>query len=75
MYEVGAFVPKDLARAVVFYRKGCERGDAIGCRNLGSHYEQGAGTPADKTKALEAYKLGCNREDQPSCNALKRLQP
>jgi len=45
MYEKGEGVPKGAAKAVEWYRKAAEQGDANGQNNLGRMYDAGEGVP------------------------------
>ncbi len=51
MYRKGLGVPQDDARAVKWYRKAAEQGDARAQNNLGLMYRNGEGIPKDYAKA------------------------
>ena len=52
MHRSGTGRPIDLEKALKWYRRAAERGDAIAQMNLGEMYMQGAGVKRDR---IEAY--------------------
>ena len=56
MYEEGKGVEKDLTKAVEWYQKSAEQGDAEGQWRLGVMYEEGEGVEKDLAKAAEWYQ-------------------
>lgn len=69
--KIGA--PKDLKEAVVWFRRGCEAGDALACNNLGMSHFQGWGVEADRSKAAEAFEKACAGDDKDGCANLGGL--
>ncbi|MEO1205997.1 MAG: tetratricopeptide repeat protein [Pseudomonadota bacterium] len=51
MYQAGKGVPKDLAKALAWYKKGGDQGDPQCLFNVAEAYERGLGTAADAEKA------------------------
>jgi len=54
-YHIGFGVPRDLAKAVVWYQKAAGSGHAAAQNNLGHLYDSGKGVPLDHSKAHELY--------------------
>jgi TPR repeat protein len=52
-------VGKDLAHAAALFGRTCDRGDALGCHNLGKAFEEGRGVSKSSQRAASAYKRGC----------------
>ena len=50
-YDYGRGVPKDVAQAVVWYRKAAEQGEADAENDLGLMYLKGRGVPQDLAQA------------------------
>jgi TPR repeat protein len=44
---------KDLKRAATYYRKACDLGHPLGCREVGGMYRDGVGVPKDADRAGE----------------------
>ena len=61
---------QDLALAAVYYRQGCDLGDARACTNLGVMFENGQGVFGDEVKAAELYVKGCESNDSLGCTYL-----
>ena len=55
MYETGDGIPKDYAKALEWYTKAAEQGDAEAQFKLGEIYYYSRGVPQDYAKALEWY--------------------
>jgi TPR repeat protein len=56
MYANGEGVPKDAAKAVEWYRKAAEQGNAHAQFNLARMYDVGEGVPKDTAKAVEWHR-------------------
>ncbi len=61
---------EDLPLAAVYYRQGCDLGDARACTNLGVMFENGQGVYRDDVKAAELYARGCENDDSFGCTYL-----
>jgi len=57
MYRDGKGVPQDYEKAVMWFRKAAEQGDALGQASLGCMYHLGKGIPQDYAKAYAFYNL------------------
>ena len=55
-YEKGDGVPKDIAQAVIWYRKAAEQGHAKAQFALGVRYGKGEGVPQDAAQAVTWYR-------------------
>jgi TPR repeat protein len=55
LYEEGQSVPRDLSKAVYWFRMSADRGLALAQNELGKLCEAGAGVPQDKSAALRWY--------------------
>ena len=64
MYAEGTEVPKDEAKAYVYYKKAADLGNSNGVRMLGVCYEYGMGVAIDKTAALKYYKQAADQGNQ-----------
>ena len=58
--------PQD-AEAVVYLERGCQLGDAAGCRLLAAFRKNGRGGPADPDKARAAMERACALGDPRAC--------
>ena len=54
-------VPEDDAKAVSWFRKATEQGDAWAQYNLGWMYDQGEGVPQDDAEAVKWYRLAAEQ--------------
>ncbi len=61
MYDQGLGVTQDYAKAVKWYRKAAEQGNAGAQYNLGVMYGKGQGVPQDYAKAHMWYNLAASR--------------
>jgi uncharacterized protein len=61
------------AQAAALYRKACDGGSAIGCRNLALMYSAGNGVSQSYAQAATLYRKGCNGGDAGSCSNLGLL--
>jgi TPR repeat protein len=66
----GDGLPQDYAKAIDFFRKAAEGGDADALYDLGWAYEHGLGVPADRQQATEWYSKAAGKRQ---ALALKRL--
>ncbi len=55
-YESGDGVPKDMSKAIMWYRRSAERGYEYGMCDLANCYAQGKGVPQDTNMALMWYQ-------------------
>ena len=55
---------QDMSKAVYWYRKSAEQGDAIGQRNLGVMYYLGIGVDEDRAEALRLMRLSAAQGDE-----------
>ncbi len=60
-YETGEDLPKDLAKAVYWYRKSAEQGYAEGQCSLAWMYSNGAGVVMDKAEAAKWYRKAADQ--------------
>ena len=67
MYAHGEGVPKDDARAIAYYRKGCDGGAAHACTNLGTRYQDGRGVAKDEAQSAVLYRQACVGGDGEGC--------
>ncbi len=63
MYDKGEGVPQDYAKAMQWYQKAANQGDADAQFNLGVMYYEGEGAPQDYAKALQWYQKAANQGD------------
>ncbi|MFM8541265.1 MAG: tetratricopeptide repeat protein [Nitrospira sp.] len=56
------------------YKVQCDRGDAIGCFNLGTMYENGDGVKQSDTGALNYYGKACDLKDEDGCEHYARMK-
>jgi len=64
VYEFGRHVPKDLNKAIYWYRQAAEHGNIEAQYWLGARYEQGAqGLPKDIDKALFWLRKAADHDD------------
>ena len=61
MYEVCEVVEQDYSKALEWYNKAVNAGNAAAMNNIGRMYEFGKGVEQDYTKALEWYKRSDKR--------------
>lgn len=67
MYEHGAGIRKDTARAAALYKRGCDDGSAVCCSSLGAMYRDGIGVEKDAAQAFALSKKGCEGGDARGC--------
>jgi TPR repeat protein len=63
-------VAKDETRAVAFYQRACDGGDARGCNNLGVMYMDGRGVAKDEVRAVTLFQGACDHDEAAGCSAL-----
>jgi uncharacterized protein len=63
MYEKGTGIPKDLDKALVYYKKSCDGGEAIGCSGMADVYQ----TRNEIKKSIDMDIKACNRGYYRSC--------
>jgi TPR repeat protein len=71
LYEPG--YPKDVERALALLRAGCEKQDAVSCRELGALHEKGVYVDANIPFAFANLKKACALDDQLACAHLGRF--
>jgi TPR repeat protein len=59
--------------AVEGFRNKCDRGDALGCYNLGYRYEKGKGITKSESRAASLYQQSCDMGEKLACNNLAVL--
>jgi TPR repeat protein len=73
MYQFGnSGVEKNIARAIEFYLKACDRGNAQACNDAGAAFPT-SGSGSDPTRVAELYKRGCTLGDPYACGNLGSL--
>lgn len=65
MRALEAEPPDDAAFALA--ERGCQRGHATSCNNLGVCYQRGTGTKVDLVRARETYAQACSLADGGAC--------
>jgi TPR repeat protein len=66
-------VKKNQKKAVEWYQKAAEQGDAIAQYNLGISYKEGQGVKKDKNKAAEWLSKAAAQGDEDAQKALQEL--
>ncbi len=78
-YLNGDGVPKDLTKALQWFRKAAEAGNVEGQRNLGHAFAEGQGTPADLVEAYQWLSVAAAKGDKAAKEELaglaQRLSP
>lgn len=72
-YLNGEGVPKDLTKALQWFRKAAEAGNVAGQRNLGHAFAQGLGTSVDVVEACKWLRLAAEKGDQAAKDELAGL--
>lgn len=57
----------DLDTAIAFFEKACDRGNALGCFNLGLAYDDGQGIDRDPDKPAILYRMACEGASGEGC--------
>jgi TPR repeat protein len=68
--NIYAWFGYDDFKAVQFFTKACNGGNAKGCGALGTMYNEGKGTPQNKDKAAQLFIKACNANEASACNNL-----
>ncbi|MGV8949491.1 MAG: caspase family protein [Cypionkella sp.] len=63
----------DEAKALGFFKTGCDLKGGGSCTNVGFQIEQGKGATTDRQEALHYYELGCSYGDGTGCNNIANL--
>ena len=71
---LGYYEKKDFKKAVEWYRKAAEMGDASAQLNLGFCYDNGEGVEQDKKEAVKWYRKAAENGDEDAKKALERLE-
>lgn len=73
LYEFGEGVRQDYAKAVEYYKKGCDLGYAAPCEGLGNLYMEGKGVPRNRSSAKRLFGKACDLGEQKACNKYREL--
>ena len=73
MYAKGQGVRQDYFKAVEWWQKAADQGDAPAQYNLGIMYQYGQGVKQNYTKAKEYFGLACDNKDQKGCDMYRKL--
>lgn len=73
MYRKGRCVPQNDKKAVSWYKKAAEQGNALAQNNLGDMYLAGRGVPKDETEAVTWYKKAAEQGNEDAKKALEKL--
>lgn len=73
LYEEGKGVRQDYAKAVEYYKKGCDLGYAISCERLGDLYMKGKGVTRNRSSAKRLFGKACDFGSQEACNQYREL--
>ena len=57
-------MPKDLTKALQWFRKAAEAGNVEGQRNLGHAFAEGQGTPVDLVEAYQWLSVAAEKGDK-----------
>ncbi len=58
---------QNYTNARVLWSKACEKGNAVGCYNIGLMYDYGDGVESDRKTADYFYKKACNMGSDRGC--------
>nr|WP_275897254.1 tetratricopeptide repeat protein [Helicobacter suis] len=64
---------KNYSKAIEYYQKAADMGNAFACNNLGVMYENGTGVKRNKAIARQYYQKACNMGNKRGCENIKRL--
>ena len=64
MYKIGLEVPKDMAKAVSWYRLAAVQGHAAAQSSLGTMYLKGDGVTEDDSEAVHWFRLAAEQGDK-----------
>jgi TPR repeat protein len=73
MFDQGASVDQDLAKAASWYRKAAEQGFRDAQTNLGMMYCHGEGVPSDHSEASKWLQLAVDNGDTEAAALLRQL--
>jgi len=71
-YEEGEFVPQDLEKAAIWYKKSADRSNPHALRKMGDFYRDGIGVRKDPDSALICYHLAASQKWAPALFELGR---
>lgn len=74
LYETGRGTKKDYMKAMEWYLKAADKGDADAPYHLGHLYEKGLGVKQNDEKALKWYQKAAERNSESGIKAMKALQ-
>lgn len=66
----GQGVEQDYQKALYYFKKSCELGNAVGCSRLADLYRFGYGTKINNQLAKQYHSKACDLGNQFSCNLL-----
>src|SRR5438445_1096203 len=69
-YDAGIGTQRDMAKAVMWYRKSAEQGNADAQNSMGSLYQSGDGVPKDSTQAVYWYQKAAAQRHPDAQNSL-----
>ena len=70
MYDYGAGVKEDKAKAIKLYSEVCEFSHSLACKRLGEIYENGDGVKKDINETIKLYQKSCDLNNDLACNNL-----
>ena len=72
-YYNGEGIPQNYAKAVEWYQKAADQGDAVAQFNLGFCYENGQGVYKSKKEALKWYQKAADQGYEDAIDKVKEL--
>ena len=69
----GDGLPQDYGKAIEYFRKSADEGNADALYDLGWVYEAGLGVPQDRQQAIEWYSKAAGRGQKQALNRLDAL--
>lgn len=73
LYEGGKGVRQDYAKAVEYYKKGCDLGYDAPCLALAKMYMEGKGVPRNRSSAKRLFGKACDLGEQVACDEYREL--
>ena len=73
MYDEGYGTKQDKQKALYWFTKAAEQGDAEAQYNLAVMYDKGNGIEQNKSLAKKYYQQACDGDSQEACSKLKQL--
>jgi TPR repeat protein len=73
MYDEGAGVQQDLAKAAEWYKKAAEQGFVDAQANLGMMYYHGQGVPCDHKSAVDWLQMAADQGDAEAYDFIKKI--